>query len=193
MTRSITRCAWCGDDPLYVAYHDMEWGVPQYDANTLFEFLVLEGAQAGLSWITILRKRENYRQAFAGFDPEKIARFNKRDTNRLLGNAGIVRNRLKIESAINNARRFVDMESSGRSFSDYLWSFVDGRPIQNRFKSMDEIPATSPVSDRMSKTLKKDGFNFVGSTICYAYMQATGMVNDHIVSCHRHKACQKSQ
>ena len=171
----------------------MEWGVPQYDANTLFEFLVLEGAQAGLSWITILRKRENYRQAFAGFDPEKIARFNKRDTNRLLGNAGIVRNRLKIESAINNARRFVDMESSGRSFSDYLWSFVDGRPIQNRFKSMDEIPATSPVSDRMSKTLKKDGFNFVGSTICYAYMQATGMVNDHIVSCHRHKACQKSQ
>lgn len=191
MTKSITRCAWCGDDPLYIAYHDNEWGVPEYDSNTLFEFLLLEGAQAGLSWITILRKRENYRQAFDGFDPEKMARYTQRDIQRLLENKGIVRNRLKIESAINNARCYLNIEAPGRSFSDYLWSFVDGRPVQNHYKSMADIPATSPVSMQMSKTLKKDGFKFVGSTICYAQMQATGMVNDHIVACHRHKACQK--
>lgn len=192
MTKAVTRCAWCGDDPLYVAYHDTEWGLPQYDSRVLFEFLLLEGAQAGLSWITVLRKRENYRQAFHQFDPEKIARYTRRDVEKLLGNPGIIRNRLKVESAVNNAQRFLDIEESGQSFSDYLWSFVDGKPVQNRFRTMQDIPATSPVSDRMSKVLKKDGFKFVGSTICYAHMQATGMVNDHIVSCHRYKACQKN-
>ena len=192
MTTAITRCSWCGDDPLYIAYHDTEWGLPQYDSRILFEFLLLEGAQAGLSWITVLRKRENYRQALHQFDPEKIARYTRRDVERLLGNPGIIRNRLKVESAINNARRFLEIEESGRNFSDYLWSFVDGKPVQNRFRTMKDIPATSPASDRMSKVLKKDGFNFVGSTICYAHMQATGMVNDHIVGCHRYKACQKN-
>ncbi|HKI73527.1 MAG TPA: DNA-3-methyladenine glycosylase I [Pseudomonadales bacterium] len=185
---AINRCGWCGDDALYVAYHDQEWGYPQYDARILFEFLILEGVQAGLSWITVLRKRENYREAFDAFDPEKIARYGKRKINQLLKNEGIVRNRLKIESAVNNAQRFLAIEETG-SFSDYLWSFVDGKPIQNRFSSLSEVPAKTPISDTMSKTLKKDGFNFVGSTICYAHMQATGMVNDHILGCHRYKTC----
>lgn len=165
--------------------------MPQYDAAILFEFLLLEGAQAGLSWITVLRKRDNYRHALDGFDPEKIARYTERDVARLLADPGIIRNRLKVESAINNARCFLSIEESGRSFSDYLWSFVDGKPVQNHYRTMQEIPATSPVSDRMSKVLKQDGFKFVGSTICYAHMQATGMVNDHVISCHRYKACQK--
>lgn len=191
MAKAITRCGWCGDDPLYVSYHDEEWGVPLYDSLRLFEFLLLEGAQAGLAWITVLRKRENYRKALDGFDPEKIARYTNKDIERLMGDAGIIRNRLKIESAIKNARAYLAIEESGRSFSDYLWQFVDGTPIQNRFERLDQVPATSPESDIMSKTLKKDGFNFVGSTICYAHMQATGMVNDHLVSCHRYKACRK--
>ena len=189
MAEAIKRCAWCGEDELYIAYHDGEWGYPQYDSRTLFEFLLLEGVQAGLSWITVLRKRENYRDAFDDFDPEIIARYGKRKVNSLLGNAGIVRNRLKIQSAINNAQRFLAIEEKG-SFSDYLWSFVDGRPIQNGFRTMADVPATTAVSDAMSKSLKKDGFNFVGSTICYAHMQATGMVNDHVISCHRYKECQ---
>jgi DNA-3-methyladenine glycosylase I len=186
---SINRCAWCGEDELYVRYHDEEWGYPQFDARTLFEFLLLEGAQAGLSWITVLRKRENYRLALDGFDPEKIARYTKRDFNRLMANDGIIRNRLKIESAINNARRFLEIEESERSFSEYLWSFVDGAPIQNSFRRMADIPASTGISDAMSKSLKKAGFTFVGSTICYAHMQATGMVNDHVVGCHRYKEC----
>jgi DNA-3-methyladenine glycosylase I len=191
LAKSITRCSWCGDDELYIAYHDNEWGLPERDDQTLFEFLILEGAQAGLSWITILRKRENYRDALDGFDPEKIAGYGKRKVNQLLKNEGIIRNRLKIESAITNARCFIDVAESG-SFSEYVWSFVDGRPIQNRFRTMAEVPATTDISNLMSKDLKKRGFKFVGSTICYAYMQATGMVNDHIVGCHRHKPCRKA-
>jgi len=188
--KSIKRCEWCGEDDLYVAYHDREWGYPQRDDRVLFEFLLLEGAQAGLSWITVLRKRENYREAFDGFDPELIARYGKRKINQLLKNEGIIRNRLKIQSAINNARCYLEVKESGQSFSDYLWSFVGGAPVQNGFKTMAEIPARTPTSDEMSKSLKKAGFTFVGSTICYAHMQATGMVNDHVVSCHRYGECQ---
>ncbi len=180
-----TRCGWAGEDPTYVAYHDTEWGVPVYDDQRLFEFLILEGAQAGLSWITILRKRDAYRKAFAGFDPEKVARFNAKKVEALLQDAGIVRNRLKIESAIKNARAFLDLRDELGSFSDYQWKFVDGKPLQNRFASLKEIPARSEVSDALSKDLKKRGFTFVGSTIMYAHMQAVGMVNDHIDSCFR--------
>lgn len=191
MAKSIKRCDWCGDDDLYVAYHDQEWGVPSRDDATLFEFLVLEGAQAGLSWITVLRKRENYRTAFDGFDPDLIARYGKRKVNQLLKNQGIIRNQLKIKSAITNAQRFVAMRDAGQSFSDFVWSFVDHVPLQNHYRSMADVPATTPVSDAMSKALRKAGFSFVGSTICYAYMQSIGMVNDHLVTCHRHKACQE--
>jgi DNA-3-methyladenine glycosylase I len=180
-----TRCGWAGEDPTYVAYHDREWGVPVYDDQRLFEFLVLEGAQAGLSWITILRKREAYRKAFAHFDPEQVARFNARKIESLMQDAGIVRNRLKIESAVKNARAFLKLREELGSFSDYQWSFVDGKPIQNRFESMKQIPARTPLSDAFSKDLKKRGFNFVGSTIIYAHMQAVGMVNDHIDACFR--------
>ncbi|MCB1692799.1 MAG: DNA-3-methyladenine glycosylase I [Pseudomonadales bacterium] len=193
MARSIRRCDWCGDDPLYVAYHDEEWGLPRRDEDVLFEFLLLEGAQAGLSWITILRKRENYRQAMDGFDASAIARYDKRRVEKLLRNEGIIRNRLKIESAINNARRYLEFAERGESFSEFIWSFTDGRSIQNRFKSIAEVPATTQVSDAMSKALKKKGFNFVGSTICYAYMQSIGMVNDHLTSCFRHKECRTAQ
>lgn len=189
MAKEATRCGWCGDDPLYVEYHDKVWGYPVYDDREMFEFLVLEGAQAGLSWITVLRKRENYREAFDGFDPEIMAGYGKRKINQLLGNEGIIRNRLKIESAINNARRFIELAEQGQGFSDYLWSFVGDKPIRNRFKTLADVPATSAESDAMSKALKKAGFNFVGSTICYAHMQATGMVNDHLISCFRHKEC----
>ena len=182
----IRRCGWCGTDPLYVAYHDAEWGVPVRDDRLLFEFLILEGAQAGLSWITILRKRENYRRAFAGFDAEKVARYGQRQVERLLGDAGIVRNRLKIEAAINNAQRFLDVQAAFGSFDAYIWRFVDGKPIVNRRKSLKDIPASTPESDALSKDLKARGFKFVGSTICYAHMQATGMVNDHLVDCFRH-------
>ena len=183
------RCDWCGTEPIYVEYHDSEWGVPNFDDASLFEFLLLEGAQAGLSWITVLKKREGYRQAFDGFDAEKIARYEQDDVNRLLQNSGIIRNRLKVESAVTNACAFLDIKERYSSFSDYVWQFVGGLPRQNRFRSLKQIPAMTSVSDAMSKQLKKDGFRFVGSTICYAYMQATGMVNDHLVDCHRHEAC----
>jgi DNA-3-methyladenine glycosylase I len=181
-----SRCPWCGDDPLYVAYHDEEWGVPQHDERVLFEFLILEGAQAGLSWLTILRKRENYRKAFDGFDAERIARYGESDVARLLADPGIVRNRLKIAAAIANARAFLEVQREFGSFDDYLWRFVDGRPIRNAWQSMAELPATSAVSDALSKDLRHRGFKFVGSTICYALMQAVGLVNDHLAGCFRH-------
>lgn len=182
------RCTWCGKDPLYVGYHDREWGVPVWDDDRLlFEFLVLEGAQAGLSWITILRKRDAYRKAFAGFDPEKVARFNEKQVARLMADVGIVRNRLKIESAVKNARAFLAIQEEFGSFGRYQWRFVNGRPVQNRFRSMKEVPARTPSSDAMSKDLKQRGFSFVGSTIIYAHMQAVGMVNDHLVTCFRHR------
>lgn len=188
-TNQIIRCGWCQSDELYEAYHDHEWGRPQHDDQTLFEFLLLEGAQAGLSWITVLRKRENYRQAFDGFDPEKIASYGDREIATLLANEGIIRNKLKINSAIKNARAYLKLQETG-SFSDYVWQFVEGESIQNNFQTSAEVPATTHLSDTMSKQMKKDGFNFVGSTICYAYMQATGMVNDHLVDCFRHPSCQ---
>lgn len=181
------RCGWCGDDPLYVRYHDEEWGVPLHDDRKLFELLLLEGAQAGLSWITVLRKRENYRKAFHGFDAARIARYTSADVKRLMADPGIVRNRLKVEGAITSARAYLDILDKEGSFDDYLWQFVDGQPIRNKRRSLNEIPASTPESDRMSKALKKRGFKFVGSTICYAFMQAAGMVNDHLVSCHRYK------
>jgi DNA-3-methyladenine glycosylase I len=179
------RCAWAGSDPIYIEYHDREWGVPVYDDRLLFEFLILEGAQAGLSWITILRKRNNYREAFAGFDPERVARFGEADVTSLLANPGIVRNRLKVTSAVSNARAFLAVRDEFGSFSDYMWRFVDGAPIQNKWRSIREIPANTPVSDTMSRDLKKRGFRFVGSTICYSHMQAVGMVNDHTTDCFR--------
>jgi DNA-3-methyladenine glycosylase I len=189
MPPSKKRCTWSiNGNELYLAYHDTEWGVPARDDRTQFEFLVLEGAQAGLSWSTILNKREGYREAFAGFDPERIARFGKRDVTRLMNNPGIVRNRLKIESTIGNAKAFLDFKGS-QSFADYMWSFVGGKPIQNNIKEHGQVPATSKESDALSKDLKKRGFRFVGSTIVYAHMQATGMVNDHLTSCFRHKEC----
>jgi DNA-3-methyladenine glycosylase I len=180
------RCAWSGTDPIYVRYHDEEWGVPVRDDVRLFEFLVLEGAQAGLSWITILKKRDGYRKAFANFDPEKVARFGAKDVKRLLSNSGIVRNRLKLESAIKNARAFLRVQEEQGSFSEYQWAFVDGRPVVNRFRSMKEIPPRTALSDAFSKDLKRRGFSFVGSTIVYAHMQAVGMVNDHVIDCFRH-------
>ena len=181
------RCGWCGQDLLYVRYHDEEWGVPVTDDRKLFEFLILEGAQAGLSWITILRKREAYRKAFAGFDPEKVVRFGARDVKRLLADAGIVRNRLKVESAIANARAFLSVREELGSFSRYAWGFVGGRTKVNRVRRMRDIQATSPESDAWSKDMRRRGFKFVGSTILYAHMQATGMVNDHLVGCFRHR------
>ncbi|MFO8000913.1 MAG: DNA-3-methyladenine glycosylase I [Marinilabilia sp.] len=177
------RCEWCGNDPLYIKYHDEEWGKPVYDDRTLFEFLVLETFQAGLSWLTILRKRENFREAFDDFDYEKVARYGEEKQNQLLQNKGIIRNRLKIQAAVNNARAFMKVREEFGSFSRYIWGFVDGTPIVNHFKRMEEVPATTPLSDQISKDLKKRGFKFVGSTIVYAHMQATGMVNDHIVGC----------
>ena len=183
----MKRCSWCGDDPLYVRYHDEEWGVPLHDDRKLFELLTLEGAQAGLSWITVLRKRENYRAAFHNFDAAKIARYTAKDVERLMGDAGIVRNRLKIEGTIASARAYLDVLDKEGSFDGYLWQFVDGKPVQNRWRSLSDAPTSTPVSDLMSKTLKKRGFKFVGSTICYAFMQASGMVNDHVVNCYRHK------
>ena len=183
----IKRCDWARGDALYEQYHDEQWGVPNYDDDSLFQFLILEGAQAGLAWITILRKREGYRLAFDNFDANKIARYRKPRIEKLLKNPEIVRNRLKVESTVSNAKIFLDLQEKHGSFSNYVWRFVDGKPIQNKFRSMKKVPATTSLSDAMSKQMKKDGFRFVGSTICYAYMQATGMVNDHIVSCHRHE------
>ena len=187
----IIRCPWCGSDPLYVSYHDHEWGVPLHDEQRLFEMLTLEGAQAGLSWLTILRKREGYRRAFAGFDPQAVAEFGEADVARLLADPGIVRNRLKVASTISNARAVLEVQARYGSLDAFLWSFVDGVPIRNSWRSLKEIPASTPLSDRMSKELKRHGFRFVGSTICYAHMQATGMVNDHVVDCFRHAECAK--
>jgi DNA-3-methyladenine glycosylase I len=182
----LQRCGWCGDDPLYLAYHDEEWGVPVFDERTLFEFLILEGAQAGLSWSTILRKREGYRRAYDSFDANKIARYGDTKVAALLGDSGIVRNRLKIASAIKNAQAFLRVQDEWGSFSDYIWSFVGGRPIQNSWRSLSEIPASTPLAATISKDLKQKGFTFVGPTIIYALMQATGMVNDHLVGCFRY-------
>ena len=185
MPKTLQRCAWPSQDPRMIAYHDEEWGVPLHDERKLFEFLILEGMQAGLSWSTILHKRENFREAFHGFDPAKVARYTRRDVKRLLADAGIIRNRLKIEAAINNAQRFLDVQNEFGSFDAYIWRFVDGKPIQNRFKSLSELPARTPLSDAISKDLKQRAFKFVGSTIVYAHMQATGMVNDHTLDCFR--------
>lgn len=181
------RCGWAGDDPLYIQYHDEEWGVPIRDDQQLFEFLILEGAQAGLSWITILRKREGYRRAFDGFDAEKIARYDERKLAQLLSDPGIVRNRLKVGAAIGNARAYLDLRQNEGDFSEFIWSFVDGKPKINAWPSMKQVPANTPESDAMSKALKKRGFKFVGTTICYAFMQAAGLVNDHITPCFRHR------
>ncbi|MBI5197129.1 MAG: DNA-3-methyladenine glycosylase I [Nitrospirae bacterium] len=182
----VRRCPWVdAAKPDYIDYHDHEWGVPVHDDRRLFEFLTLEAAQAGLSWYTVLRKRENYRAAFAGFDPEKVARFNASKVERLLENEGIIRNRAKILAAINNAKRFLEIQKAFGSFDSYIWGFVDGTPIVNKLRSLTDYAATSRESDAMSKDLKQRGFNFVGSTICYAHMQATGMVNDHIIDCFR--------
>ena len=186
MTRTRDRCGWCGDDPLYVTYHDEEWGVPVYDDRTIFEFLILEGAQAGLSWSTILKKREGYRRAFDDFDVEKIARYDGIKISALLTDPGIVRNQLKIGSAVTNAQAFLKLQDEWGSFSEYFWSFVDGRPIQNAWRTLAEIPAKTPLADTISKDLKNRGFRFVGPTIVYAHMQATGMVNDHLVDCFRY-------
>jgi DNA-3-methyladenine glycosylase I len=180
------RCEWAGEDPLYVNYHDDEWGVPVHDDQELFEFLILEGAQAGLSWITILRKRENYRQAFDNFDPKKISKYDQAKIESLLQNPGIIRNKLKIRSAVQNAQAFLQIQEEFGSFNEYIWAFVNHQPIINTWTKMNEIPASTPLSEAISKDLKKRGFNFVGPTIIYAHMQATGMVNDHVVTCFRY-------
>ncbi len=182
-----TRCEWVRSEPLEIAYHDGEWGVPVHDDQKLFEFLILESAQAGLSWKTILKKRENYRQAFDGFEPVSVARYSEAKKRELLQNSGIVRNRLKIEAAVTNAQRFLKIQAEEGSFDAYIWQFVNGKPIQNHWASISEIPARTRESDWMSSELKKRGFKFAGSTICYAFMQAVGMVNDHTVDCFRHR------
>jgi DNA-3-methyladenine glycosylase I len=190
MVKKIERCKWAEGVSLdYIEYHDKEWGVPVYDDKVQFEFLLLEGAQAGLSWSTILNKREGYRKAFAGFDVEKVARFTKKRVEKLLRDPAIVRNRLKVESAVTNAQAFIRLKEEFGSFSKYIWGFVGGEPMQNRFSKDGDIPATSPESDALSKDLKKRGFRFVGSTIVYAHMQATGLVNDHVTGCFRHRPC----
>ena len=183
----IKRCEWCGADPLYVKYHDEEWGVPVHDDTKHFEMIILDGAQAGLSWLTVLRKRENYRKAFDKFSPKKVAKYDEKKIEELLNNPGIIRNKLKVRSAVTNAQAFLKVQKEFGSFDEYIWQFVGGKPIINKWKSLKYLPATSKESDAMSKDLKKRGFKFVGSTICYAYMQAAGMVNDHVVSCFRYK------
>ncbi len=185
------RCPWCGEDPLYVSYHDEIWGRPETSDQALFEKLCLDGQQAGLSWITILRKQDSYREAYDNFDPEAIARYDDRKIADLLANPGIIRNRLKVESIIRNARAYLEFHERDESFSNFLWAFVDHRPIQNRWRTFAEVPVTTPESEAMSKALKKRGFNFVGPTIIYAFMQATGMVNDHLVHCHAHEPCRE--
>ena len=182
-----TRCRWCSDDPVYISYHDEEWGVPIHDDRLLFEFLILEGAQAGLSWLTILKKRENYRKAFDHFDVKRVARYGQADRDRLLHDAGIVRNRLKIEAAIKNAQGVLAIQKEFGSFDAYVWGYVQGVPLQNCWKQMGDIPTKTAVSDLMSRDLKKRGFNFVGTTICYSFMQAVGLVNDHSEDCFRHR------
>jgi DNA-3-methyladenine glycosylase I len=181
-----TRCAWADDDPLTVAYHDLEWGVPVHDDRRLFELLILEGAQAGLSWSTILRKRQGYRRAFAGFDPGRVARFNEERVRELLADPGIVRNRRKIEASVANARAFLQVQAEFGSFDAFVWSFVGGAPVQNRWESLADLPAQTPASQALSRDLTRRGFRFAGPTICYAFMQAVGMVNDHVVTCFRH-------
>lgn len=185
----IIRCPWCGDDPLYVDYHDREWGVPEYDDRQLFAKLILDGAQAGLSWITILRRRESYYEAFDGFDPELMARYGEGKIQELLANPGIIRNRLKVRAAVANARGYLEIMEREGSFSDFLWRFVDGRQVVNHWRALAEAPAQTAQSQAMSKALKKYGFGFVGPTIVYAFMQAVGMVNDHLVDCFRHEEC----
>jgi len=190
MAKSVTRCRWAeGVSPQYIEYHDTEWGVPVHDDRVQFEFLILEGAQAGLSWSTILNKRDGYRRLFADFDPERVARFTDRRIEKILQDPAIVRNRLKVESAVSNARAFLEVQAEFGSFCDYVWRFVDGKPIQSRIRKDSDVPATTPESDALSKDLKKRGFRFVGSTIVYAHMQATGMVNDHVANCFRRKVC----
>jgi len=189
--REPTRCPWPGSDPLYIAYHDEEWGVPESDDRALYEKLVLDGFQAGLSWITILRKRDAFRRAFDGFEPEKIARYPQKKIAALMRDPGIVRNRMKIEGAILSARAWLDIMETGPGFSALLWDFVDGKPIVNRYKTVGQVPAETPLSRAISKELKSRGFKFCGPTIVYAFMQATGMVNDHLTTCHRHAACTK--
>jgi DNA-3-methyladenine glycosylase I len=179
------RCAWVNDNPLYLSYHDNEWGIPVYDDRLLFEFLILEGMQAGLSWLTILKKRENYRQCLDNFNAELISKYDERKFEELLANEGIIRNRLKIRSIIENAKAYLQIKKEFNSFSEYIWSFVGGKPIENHWKQINEVPAATDISDKMSKDLKKRGFKFVGSTICYAFMQAVGMVNDHTENCFR--------
>jgi DNA-3-methyladenine glycosylase I len=190
-SENTKRCAWPATDPLMVEYHDAEWGVPLHDDRKIFEFLVLEGMQAGLSWLTILRKRENYRQACHQFDPDRIAKYGAKDVARLMNNAGIIRNRLKIEAMVTNARKFLEVQKEFGTFDKYIWQFVNGKPIQNRLRNLKDIVATSRESDALSKDLKERGFKFVGSTIVYAHMQATGMVNDHVVDCFRYKELTK--
>jgi DNA-3-methyladenine glycosylase I len=187
---SLPRCRWCGTDPLYTAYHDREWGVPSTDERHLFEMLVLEGAQAGLSWITVLRKREHYRAAMAGFDPVQVAAFGDDQIAALMNNPGLIRNRAKLASAARNARVFLEMQARHGSFARWLWSQVDGRPIVNRWDDLAQCPASTPLSDRLSKELKRAGMNFVGSTILYSFLQATGVVNDHWAGCYRHAQCE---
>jgi DNA-3-methyladenine glycosylase I len=188
---TLIRCAWVGSDPLYIAYHDQEWGVPVHDDRTWFEFLVLEGMQAGLSWMTILRKRENFRRAFDGFDPRKVADYDQTQVERLLGNPGIVRNKLKIRGAITNAQAFLRIQDERGSFDAYMWEFIGGQPIQNHFITMSDLPARTPLAEKISKDLLQRGFRFVGPTIVYAHMQATGMVNDHTLDCFRHAELSK--
>ncbi|MBA6414228.1 DNA-3-methyladenine glycosylase I [Parahaliea sp. F7430] len=187
----ISRCSWCTDDPLYIAYHDHEWGVPVYDDTRLFEFLLLEGAQAGLSWITVLKKREGYRRLFAEFDPAKVAGFSDQQLEERLLDPSIIRNRLKVFGARTNAKAFLSVQAHYGSFSEFLWSYTQSRPLQNTWADSSEVPATTPLSDKISKDLKKLGFTFVGSTIIYAYLQAIGMVNDHTLNCFRHQACRQ--
>ncbi len=183
------RCQWVTDDPLYIKYHDQEWGVPIYDEQLLFEFLILEGAQAGLSWLTVLKKRDNYRACFDNFNPQKIALYNKQKINKLLTNSGIIRNRLKIQATVTNAKSFLQVKQEWGNFSDYIWHFVQGNPIQNHWKNLQQVPTSTFISDALSKDLKQRGFKFIGSTICYAFMQAVGMVNDHTTDCFRHIRC----
>lgn len=190
-TNSPERCSWCGEHEFYVAYHDMEWGIPLHDDQKLFEFLILEGAQAGLSWLTILKKRDAYRKAYYQFDAEKISRFNSRSIERLMNNAGIVRNRLKIEASIDNARAFLEVQDEFGSFDKFIWQYVNHRPRQNHWRQLKDIPALTNESQQMSKDLQQRGFRFVGPTICYAFMQATGMVNDHVTTCFRYKQVAK--
>jgi DNA-3-methyladenine glycosylase I len=184
-----SKCEWCLGDPLYESYHDNEWGVPCFNDRTLFEFLVLESAQAGLSWITILRKRENYRQVFDNFDVEKVAQFGQKKVGQLLQNPSIIRNKLKVHSTINNAKLYLTLQQQHGSFANYLWAFVDGKPIQNKWANFSEVPAFTPLAETISKDMKKKGFKFFGKTICYAFMQAIGMVNDHTTSCFRYREC----